>query len=127
VKIAVFCVKESFLIKICLLGSVAGILSIYFLSFMIVPEEIGAGEITENHAGRKVKLSGTVEGFRLHSNGHVFFEVTDDTGSVDVVIWEEKVEQLMLSGTDVTRITEGISIELTGTVELYRGSVQVVI
>ena len=119
--------KETLLIKICLLGSVVGILSIYFLSFMIVPEEIGAGEITENHVGRKVRLSGTVEGFRMHSNGHVFFEVMDETGSVDVVIWEERVEQLMLSGTDVTRITGGIPIGLTGTVELYRGSVQVVV
>lgn len=81
--------KESALIRICLLGSIAGIITLYFISFMMVAEELGAGEITQGYIGRKVKLSGVVEGLREHMSGHIFFGIRDETGSVDVVIWEE--------------------------------------
>ena len=126
-KVAVFCVKESFLIRICLIGSVIGIFSIYLLSFTIVAEEIGAGEITGMYVGKKVSVSGRVENLRLHSNGHIFFDLRDDTGSIDVVIWEDRAEQLRLAGTDMGRIRDGAGIRITGMVELYRGSVQVVV
>jgi DNA/RNA endonuclease YhcR with UshA esterase domain len=123
----VLCVKDSSLIRICLLGSVAGIAALYFVSFMVVAEELGAGEINQNHAGRKVRVSGIVEDLREHRNGHIFFGIRDETGSVDVVVWEDRVEQLKLSGIDMGRIREGAGIEITGSVELYRGDVQVVL
>ena len=126
-KIAVFYVKESFLIRICLAGSVIGIFSIYLLSFTIVAEEVGAGEIGNSDVGRKVRLSGEVDNLRLHSNGHIFFDLKDETGSIDVVIWEDRAEQLRLAGTDLDNIRDGAGIEVTGNVELYRGSVQVVL
>lgn len=119
--------KESFLIKVCLAGSVTGIVILYFLSFMIVPEEINSGELGQQHLGMNVKLSGTVQELRIHPSGHIFFELSDGTGSADVVIWEDKAEQLSLSGVNVSRISNGITMEITGTAELYKGSVQVVV
>jgi DNA/RNA endonuclease YhcR with UshA esterase domain len=120
-------VKESVLIRICILGSVAGIVALYFISFMIAAEGVGAGEITRDYIGRKVKISGVVEGLSEHRSGHIFFEVRDDTGSVDVVIWEDKAEQLMLSGMNLSRMENGIGIEVTGSVEYYKGNLQVVL
>ncbi len=119
--------KESVLIRVCLLGSVTGIVALYFISFMLVAEEVGAGEITKDYIGRKVKISGTVEGLREHRSGHIFFEMRDETGSMDVVIWEDKAEQLALSGMNLSRLREGIGIEVTGKVEYYKGNLQVVL
>ena len=115
------------LIRICILGSVCGIISLYFFSFMIVPLEVQAGEIGQDLVGRRVKLSGTVSGLIIHRSGHMFFGLGDETGSADVVIWEDRVEQLELSGTDLGQLKDGISITITGDVEYYRGRIHVVV
>ena len=120
-------VRESTLVKLCILGSVIGIASLYFLSFMLIPVDAGAGEITREHIGRKVTLSGEVQELRFHSNGHIFFELHDETGSAEVVIWEDSVEQLELSGIDMSRLENGANITITGDVEYYRGGIQVVL
>lgn len=120
-------VKESQLIRLCVLGSVSGIVALYFASFMVATLDMDAGRISQNHVGMKVRVSGVVEDLREHRNGHIFFEIRDDTGSVDVVIWEDRVEQFGMSGIDVGEIREGTGIEITGNVELYRGNVQVVL
>lgn len=119
--------KENQLIKICLVGSIIGIISIYFVSFLFSAEEIKTGEITETFIGRKVKVSGSVDNIRFHNNGHIFFDLKDNTGSIDVVIWEDRVESLKLSGTDLSKIENGFGIELTGNVESYKGNLQIVI
>lgn len=119
--------RESTLVKFCILGSLIGIVSLYLLSFMLIPVEAGAGEITREHIGRKVTLEGELRELRLHRNGHIFFELHDDTGSADVVIWEDSVEQLELSGVDMSRLENGANITITGDVEYYRGGIQVVL
>ncbi len=118
---------EKTLIRVCLLGSVVGITSLYLLSFMIVPVDLGAGEIAREHIGRKLRLSGTVHDLRLHRNGHIFFKLADDTGSVDVVIWEDRAEQLALSGVNLSRLRNGAGIRITGDVEYYKGRLQLVV
>jgi exonuclease VII large subunit len=120
-------VKENQLIKICVVGSIAGIISIYFVSFLFTAEEVNPGDITESYLGRKVKVSGSVEDLRFHENGHIFFDLKDDRGSIDIVIWEDRVQSLMLSGTDFSKISEGVGIELTGYVESYKGNFQIVV
>lgn len=120
--------KESNLIRICLIGSVAGIISLYLIStFLLVPVDMNAGEISGSDVGKRVRISGTIQDFRVHDNGHYFFTLADDTGSIDAVIWEEKIEQLRLSNTDLSRFRNGANIQITGDVELYRGNPQVVI
>ena len=119
--------NERTLVKVCLIGSVLGIISLYFLSFMLIPLDAGAGQISRNHIGRKVTLTGTIQDIRIHSSGHIFFELHDRTGSADVVMWEDTVEQLELSGVNMSRFVEGAGITITGDVEYYRGGVQVVV
>jgi exodeoxyribonuclease VII large subunit len=94
---------------------------------MFLPEEINTGELTETYIGRKVKVSGTVENLRVHENGHIFFDLKDDAGSIDIVIWEDRVESLKLSGTDFSKIENGIGIQLMGNVERYKGNLQIVV
>lgn len=119
--------KESFLIRICLIGASVGLIALYFLSLMITPVDVAPSEIRQDLLGRKVVMSGTVRELRQHPNGHIFFELEDESGSSDIVIWEEKAEQLRLSGVDLDRIRNGIILNITGSVELYRGSLQVVV
>jgi DNA/RNA endonuclease YhcR with UshA esterase domain len=127
VNTAVICVKEKTLIIICILGSVVGISSLYLISFMIVSVEVSPGDISQEYLGRKVKISGTVQDLRFHRNGHIFFKVADEKGSTDVVIWEERLERLELSGANMSELRNDVGIQITGDVEYYRGNIQVVV
>ena len=119
--------QERTVVWLCLAGSVSGIIALFFLSLMIVPQEMSPGEITRDHVGMLLKLNGTAEQVRTHPSGHIFFELRDGSGGVDVVIWGDRAEQLSFSGINVYGIRDGSELELTGTAELYRGSVQVVV
>ncbi len=119
--------KESFVTRACLVGAVSGIIILYFLSMMITPVDVTPSGLSQEHLGKKVIMSGTVRDLRQHPSGHVFFELDDGRGSADIVIWEERAEQLKLSGVGLERIRNGISIEIRGDVELYKGSLQVVV
>lgn len=119
--------KVNTLIKICVIGAVAGIISLFFISQMILPLEVSPGEISQDLVGRKVKVSGTVGDTRVHPSGHIFFEIGDESGSIDVVIWEEKAEQMALTGIDIGKIRDGAYLEATGYVEYYKGDPQIVL
>jgi DNA/RNA endonuclease YhcR with UshA esterase domain len=119
--------RENTLLVICLAGSLAGISSLYLVSFLIEPAEMLPGDVGIEDVGKRVRLSGTVEDVRYHENGHIFFTLAGNRSGVDVVIWEDKVEQLRMSGMDLSLITEGAMLEITGDVELYRGNPQVVL
>ncbi len=121
------CVKERSIILACIIGSLAGTASLYLVSFMLEETEMGAGEIGTEHVGMRVALNGSIGNVDFHNNGHIFFTLMDDTGSVDVVIWESRAEQLELSGVNLSGISEGMQAGVRGDVEYYRGNVQVVL
>jgi DNA/RNA endonuclease YhcR with UshA esterase domain len=120
-------VKEGTLIWICIAGSAIGIVSLYFLSFMLISLELSPGEVGQQHLGRRVSLSGTAQNVEFNRNGHIFFDLADDSGDVEVVIWEDRAEQLELSGLNMSRLRNGAVVEITGDVEYYRGRIQVVL
>lgn len=114
------------LMRLCFLGSMAGIAAIYLVSLQIESSPVGAGEVTSGMTGSVVKVRGEVVDLYRHSNGHVFFSVRDDTGKVRVVLWQNEVERLELSGFNASGIRNGLSAEVTGTVEMYRGEPEII-
>ena len=72
-----------------------------------------------NHTGDVIEL------YR-HENGHVFFSVRDNTGKVRVILWQDEIERLELTGFNTSDIRNGLSAEVTGTVEIYRGEPEII-
>jgi exonuclease VII large subunit len=112
---------------ICIIGSFLGITSLYFISFLLTAEDIEIDEIGRDYIGRRVALSGNISDFRVHRNGHLFFTILDNTGSLDVVIWEDRVEQLELSGINLNNLESSSEVRIIGNVEIYRGDMLIVI
>jgi exonuclease VII large subunit len=119
-------VKENTLLRISLAGSVMGLVALYFIVLNISSPAVKIGEVTGNLAGSAVKIHGEVRDFYEHSNGHYFFTLADETGGIRVVIWQDILEELSLGGMDVSRIRDGTELEITGTVELYRGELELI-
>ena len=114
------------LMRLCFIGAFLGIAAIYMVSLQIQAGPVGAGEISAGMSGQVVKVTGEVVDLYRHANGHVFFSIRDETGKVRVVLWQDDVERLEISGFNISGIRNGISAEVTGSVEMYRGEPEII-
>ena len=118
--------NERTMLKICLVGSIAGIIALYFITITITPLDVKIGEVTGELVGKVVNVKGTVTDFYEHKDGHYFFDIKDGTGELKVVLWDSLVEQLRLGGMNVDEIRDGAELELTGTLEIYKGELELI-
>ncbi len=103
--------------RLCLICSMAGLLMIYIASLYIRPAAVDIKQINAEMTGRAVHLSGIVTSVRT-SNGNVFMTVQDNTGSITAVAFSQLALQAPKKGN---------KIELTGTVDSYRGQLEVLL
>ncbi|MCK4496879.1 MAG: exodeoxyribonuclease VII large subunit [Candidatus Aenigmarchaeota archaeon] len=118
--------NEERMLRISLIGSILGLIALYFIVLNISSVHVKIGEVTGNLIGSVVEVEGEVKDFYEHKNGHFFFNLKDDTGEIRVAIWENVVEELRLSGVNISEIRNGARMEITGTVELYRGELELI-
>jgi DNA/RNA endonuclease YhcR with UshA esterase domain len=114
------------LMKLLLLGSVIGIVALYIVSQNITSPPVNINEALSMANGNVILVNGIVSGVQLHEDGHIFFTLNDDTGSVKVVLWKDVVKQLELNHVNIDEIKNGDRLEITGTIELYRGELELV-
>lgn len=114
------------MLRISLIGSILGLIALYFIVLNISSVHVKIGEVTGKLIGSVVEVEGEVKDFYEHKNGHFFFNLKDDTGEIRVAIWENVVEELRLSGVNISEIRNGARMEITGTVELYRGELELI-
>ena len=112
---------------VCIFGSLIGIFSLYLLSFTLVTIECEPNDVNPSLVGRKLSLSGTCTEVDFHKNGHIFFSLSDSRNSVDVVIWEQKADELRYSGVNMSRFREGANLTITGYLERNKGMLQLVV
>jgi DNA/RNA endonuclease YhcR with UshA esterase domain len=112
--------------RISFIGSIIGIVSIYFIVLNIHTPGINIGEITGSFVGKEVNVTGTVSDVYKHSNGHLFFTLDDGSGSVKIVLWENIVSEIERRGWDISRIDDGIVVNVVGEVQMYKGELEVI-
>jgi exonuclease VII large subunit len=118
--------NEEKMLRISIIGSVLGLIALYFIVLNISSVDVKIGEVTGNLVGSVVKVEGEVKDFYKHKNGHFFFNLGDDTGEIKIVVWENIVEELRLGGMDTSRIRNGARMEIAGTIELYKGELELI-
>lgn len=116
--------NENDLLRISLIGSIFGLVVLYVVVLAILPIDVKIGEVTGNLVGEIVTVEGEVADYHEHKNGHLFFDLIDETGKIKVVIWDNVIEELMLSGMNVSGIRNKARMEITGTIERYKGELE---
>ncbi len=140
--VCVIGMNEDQLFRTSLIGSILGILVLYFIAMNIPATDVNVGDvggiggnwITGSFAASVVKMKGEVKDFHEHRNGHYFFNLEHDTGKetgegmeeIRVVIWQQDVEELRLSGVKVDEIRDGAVVEITGAIEMYKGKPELI-
>lgn len=81
---------------------------------------VPVASVTADRDGASVVLRGTLGAPESLPYGGVKYPLSDDSGTVPVVFWENKVPEDLR-----TQLEEGLSVAVLGDVSLYEGAVQV--
>lgn len=107
--------QEQMLLKISLLISLAGLVSLFWIASNPDFDATPVGSITPDDVGRAIKACGDIEDKFTSKNGHVFFQLNDGSGKIKVVVFNS------------TKITVGEESScVTGRVDVYKGEIEII-
>lgn len=111
----------NYIILICLSTSLAGLFMIYLAASNSEPEMLEIGDLSQESVGRVVTIEGQIKSKKLHEEGHVFLTISDGGKLIQAPIFSN-VAQYM----DIDSLKEKSGVRITGTVDDYRGQLQVI-
>ncbi len=117
--------SESGLLKISLIGTLVGLVALYFVVGTLVPDEKNIVEISAGSIGAFVQVNGTISELR-QSEGNMFFKLEDGTGDIKIVLWKNVLDRLILKGFDLGKVKDGVKVVVSGTVEGYKGEMEII-
>jgi DNA/RNA endonuclease YhcR with UshA esterase domain len=92
---------------------------ILLLSRSFTQEPTLLSSITHDNIGSRVYVKGQVGGLRPSPDGHLFFQLNDEMGTIKVVVFSDVTKKLPC-------ILEGKNIEMRATVQDYRGEIELI-
>jgi len=124
-----FKLRKNSLIIICGLTSAIGLVLIYFAASSIQAKILPLREINTEFVGRLVTTSGYITYKRTHPSGHLFLTIADDTErnvKMEVPLFAGFLDSLKDINIEPSDFKTGRTIVVTGTVDEYRESLQIV-
>ena len=110
--------KESLLIKICLIAIFSGIIIMFLSSRAIKPKEIKIENVSEKN--NFVKINGKIMEISKSKSGTTFLKIKDETGLIDAIIFENSIKNL-------DEIKPGQEVEIIGKPQEYKGKMEIII
>ncbi len=114
--------EESGLLKLSLACSLLGLLSIFLVSGQVSENALEIGGVTGDMTGVAAKVCGNITYKHVSKNNHLFFRLTDETGTISVVVFNGTARGM--TGNPYS-LKEGDNICALGKVGMYKGSVEI--
>ncbi len=112
---------EKSMTKISLLCSLTGLAAIYVAAMQTHPTMTPIASLDNNFVGLKVTISGQVIDSYEHQDGHLFLNLSDDSGGVvSVPVFARLRAEL---GEPIELLD---MVQVTGEVKIYRGELEVI-
>jgi len=118
--------KNNKLIIICFLSSLTGIALIYVAAIRMQPATIELKEINSNLVGKAVTTEGFITYKSSHPAGHFFLTISENDKKVQVPLFAGFMSELKKVGIGEKDFKSKARIVVTGTVDEYRGQLQIV-
>lgn len=109
------------LAKLSLVMVAAGILGLFLVNLLIVPEILTTGEIDDSRLGQIVSLDADVKRISV-SDGNIFMTLVDNIGEIKAVMWQSAAR-----GTEAYNLTAGDAVLVTGQITNYRGEIELIV
>jgi RecJ-like exonuclease len=117
--------NEKKLMKISLIGTLAGFIVLYILIQTTGYSHTEIGDINKNYIGKVVNVTGKVSGLKIYEDG-TFFTLTDKTDSIKVILWSDTIKLLEEKNINASEITNNRTVQIVGEVELYKGELEII-
>ena len=117
---------KNYLLILSLFTSVIGLVLIYFASLNIEPQKIAISDITADMEGRKISTTGYLTQKRETKEGHLFLTISTNKSAIQVPIFSDLNKNLADNGITPKDFHLKNIIAIRGTLEIYKGSLQIV-
>ncbi|MCS4541663.1 MAG: exodeoxyribonuclease VII large subunit [Euryarchaeota archaeon] len=94
---------------------------LYISSILVEPALTYIGKIDQRDIGNSVKISGSISDVKLNPQGHVFLTIEDSTGQIRASIFNQISKKI-----DSSLFFAGNLIEISGTLDEFRGQLQII-
>ena len=101
--------------------SVVGLLMIYVAAANMEHEHFEIDGISSELVGRTISTEGYIKSKSSHENGHMFLTLTDGRSDLQVPVFSSVMQHL-----DYNKFKRNSKVQVTGTVDEYRGGLQVI-
>lgn len=115
--------EQELLTKISLVCSVAGLIALGFVSASVTSNVVKIQTIMPDSIGLVVKVCGAVTQTYTSKGGHVFLDVEDDSGTINVVVFENMAKGLSI---DPYELKLGDHVCVRGEVDMYRNELEII-
>jgi DNA/RNA endonuclease YhcR with UshA esterase domain len=112
--------NDTMITKISVFGTIICILLLYAFTSQASSPRVNIGDIDRSFVGRSVNISGVIDNYS-NNNGNIFMEVSDGTGNVKVVLWEDTIRSIENSSF----LENGAKIIVIGEVQIYKGEIEI--
>ena len=109
------------MLYLALAASVLGLLLITFIAPSVKPPLSSLSDVSASSLEKTVRLEGTVSRAHAFEGGSMILTLSDSESDVDVYLPYDVAAELK----DI--LSEGSVVELTGTVQMYKGRLEVVV
>lgn len=118
--------KRDFLILICFLTSVVGLILIYIAAINLEPKRIELKDVTPELVGRSVLTSGKIVYKKTHAAGHLFLTISDEDTKIQVPLFAGFMNTLKEVDLTENDFEIGLKISVSGLVDEYQGQLQII-
>ena len=115
--------EQALLTRISLVCSVVGLIALGLISSSITSNTILIQTVTPDSIGLMVKLCGVITRAYTSKDGHVFLDLADESGTINVVVFESMVNGLSINPYE---LKEGDNVCVRGEVDMYRNELEIV-
>lgn len=86
--------ENRLLIHLSLASAIIGLTIIYIVAHIVELPATLIGTIVYDDIGKNVRVCGEVDSLSIPKNKHVFFDIIDSSGEIDVVVFNSSAEKL---------------------------------
>jgi aspartyl/asparaginyl-tRNA synthetase len=113
--------NDKTIMKVCFVMVIIGIIGLFIVTNFSTTPQVRINSIDETKTGQIVSISGIVSSYYT-SEGHVFMNVNDSTGTIKVVMFQKDAE----NNPWVYDIRKDDKVTINGKIQLYKGELEIV-
>lgn len=106
--------------------AVAGLVTLLVFSITMEIKPVDIAEITPDDLGETLKICGGITSKYVSKNNHIFMDVSDGSGSINVVVFNDTALKMKGLNIDPYSLKEQDTICITGKVDIYKNELEII-